>query len=274
MCNEIERGTLPAPALAKDDNEYMAPLHLAGRLIMENGGETYRVEETITRMGHAFGFAEVESFAVPSGIFISYRKGDGNIETAVKRVRKGATDLIRVDAVNAISRQMEAEKLTCEEAMERLKAVENRRAQLTKWQLMLALGLSSGGWAVMFGGAGWDAAVAFVVSTLAQGIAFLLDRARMRSLVGTLTGCFLSTILPMFFHMFTGLLVTDACIAACLMPMLPGLAMTNAVQDTMRGDMVSGIASATSAALTAAMVAGGALIGTTVFRLLTGGVVG
>ena len=273
MCNEIERGTLPAPALAKDDNEYMAPLHLAGRLIMENGGETYRVEETITRMGHAFGFAEVESFAVPSGIFISYRKGDGNIETAVKRVRKGATDLIRVDAVNAISRQMEAEKLTCEEAMERLKAVENRRAQLTKWQLMLALGLSSGGWAVMFGGAGWDAAVAFVVSTLAQGIAFLLDRARMRSLVGTLTGCFLSTILPMFFHMLTGLLVTDACIAACLMPMLPGLAMTNAVQDTMRGDMVSGIASATSAALTAAMVAGGALIGTTVFRLLTGGVV-
>lgn len=254
-----------------DDARYMAPLHLAARLILENGGETYRVEETVTRMGHAFGFEEVEAFAVPSGIFISYRKGDGNIETAVKRVRKGATDLTRVDAVNAISRQMEAEQLTCEEVMERLRAVESRRAQLTKWQLMLALGLSSGGWAVMFGGAGWDAVVAFVVSTLAQGVAYLLDRARMRSFVGTLTGCFLGTILPMFFHMFTGLLVTDTCIAACLMPMLPGLAMTNAVQDTMRGDMVSGIASATSAALTAAMVAGGALIGTTVFRLLTGG---
>ena len=240
-----------------DDARYMAPLHLAARLILENGGETYRVEETVTRMGHAFGFEEVEAFAVPSGIVISYRKG--------------ATDLTRVDAVNAISRQMEAEQLTCEEVMERLIAVESRRAQLTKWQLMLALGLSSGGWAVMFGGAGWDAVVAFVVSTLAQGVAYLLDRARMRSFVGTLTGCFLGTILPMFFHMFTGLLVTDACIAACLMPMLPGLAMTNAVQDTMRGDMVSGIASAFSAVLTAAMVAGGALIGTTVFRLLTGG---
>ena len=255
-----------------DDARYMAPLHLAARLILENGGETYRVEETVTRMGHAFGFEEVEAFAVPSGIFISYRKGDGNIETAVKRVRKGATDLTRVDAVNAISRQMEAEQLTCEEVMERLRAVESRRAQLTKWQLMLALCLSSGGWAVMFGGAGWDAVVAFVVSTLAQGVAYLLDRARMRSFVGTLTGCFLGTILPMFFHMFTGLLVTDACIAACLMPMLPGLAMTNAVQDTMRGDMVSGISSATSALLTASMIAGGALVGAALFRLLTGGV--
>lgn len=27
------------------------PLQLAGRIIMENGGETYRVEETVTRMG-------------------------------------------------------------------------------------------------------------------------------------------------------------------------------------------------------------------------------
>lgn len=36
-----------------DDSCYMEPLHLAGRLIMENGGETCRVEETVLRMGHA-----------------------------------------------------------------------------------------------------------------------------------------------------------------------------------------------------------------------------
>lgn len=256
-----------------DDARYMAPLHLAGRLILENGGETYRVEETITRMGRAFGFTEVESFAVPSGIFISYRKSDGTIETAVKRVRKGATNLTRVDAVNAISRQMEQEQLTCEEVMERLQAVEHDQGRLTKGQMTLAMGLSAGGWAIMFGGSVPDFFVAFVVSMLAQGLAYLLDRAGMRSLVSTLTGCFLGTILPMLFQLLTGWLVVDATIAACLMPMLPGLAMTNAVQDTMRGDMVSGIASATSAVLTAVMVAGGALLGTAVFRLLTGGVV-
>lgn len=254
-----------------DDARYMAPLHLAGRLILENGGETYRVEETITRMGHAFGFTEVESFAVPSGLFISYRKADGTIETAVKRVRKGSTDLTRVDAVNAISRQMEQEPLTCEEVMEKLRAVENRKAGLSKLQLTAAVGLSAGGWAIMFGGSLLDGAVALLVAFLAQGIAFLQDRAGMRSFVSTLTGSFLGTILPMMLHLATGWLTVDAAVAACLMPLLPGLAMTNAVQDTMRGDMVSGIASATSAILTAAMVAGGALIGTAAFRLLTGG---
>ena len=254
-----------------DDNSYMAPLHLAGRLIMENGGETYRVEETITRMGHAFGFAEVECFAVPSGIFISYRKHDGSIETAVKRVSRRGIDLTRVDAVNAVSRRMEAEHLSCEEVMALLRVIETRPPKITRLGLTAAVAMSSFGWAAMFGGGIMDCVVAFVVALLGQGLAFALDRAGMRSFVSTLLGSFLGTILPMLFHLATGMLVVDATVAACLMPMLPGLAMTNAVQDTLRGDMVSGISSATSALLTASMIAGGALVGTALFRLLTGG---
>ena len=255
-----------------DDNSYMAPLHLAGRLIMENGGETYRVEETITRMGHAFGFAEVECFAIPSGIFISYRKHDGSIETAVKRVRRKGTDLTRVDAVNAVSRRMEAENLSCEEVMALLREIETRPPKITKLGLAAAVALSSAGWAVMFGGRMMDAVVSFLVALLCQGIAFAFDKAGMRSFVSTLVGSFLGTILPMLLHLATGMLMVEESVAACLMPLLPGLAMTNAVQDTMRGDMVSGISSATNAVLTASMIAGGALIGTAVFRLLTGGV--
>ena len=255
-----------------DDNSYMAPLHLAGRLIMENGGETYRVEETITRMGHAFGFTEVESFAVPSGIFISYRKGDGSIETAVKRVRRKGTDLTRVDAVNAVSRRMEAESLSCAEVMALLREIETRPPKITLLGLTAAVAISSAGWAAMFGGGAMDSVTSCVVAFLCQGLAFVLDRAGMRSFVSTLFGSFLGTILPMIFHLCTGLLQVEAAVAACLMPMLPGLAMTNAVQDTLRGDMVSGISSATNAVLTASMIAGGALLGTAVFRLLTGGV--
>ena len=100
-----------------DDSCYMEPLHLAGRLIMENGGETCRVEETVLRMGHAFGFREVECFAVPSGLFVSYRKSDGTIETAVKRIRRKGIDLTRIDEVNAISRHLEQEKMSCQEVL-------------------------------------------------------------------------------------------------------------------------------------------------------------
>ena len=85
----------------------MKALQLAGRIIMENGGETYRVEETVTRMGRAFGLKDVESFAVPSGVFVSYEKEDGSHETAVLRVHRKGINLTRVNAVNQISRQAE-----------------------------------------------------------------------------------------------------------------------------------------------------------------------
>ncbi len=71
--------------------------------------------------------------------------------------------------------------------------------------------------------------------------------------------------------LYSGFLV-EAIAAGTLMPMLPGLAMTNAVSDTLRGDMMSGVSHFTQAVLTAGLVAGGALFAATVFRL-AGGVI-
>lgn len=254
-----------------DDTCYMEPLHLAGRLIMENGGETCRVEETILRMGHAFGFEEVECFAVPSGLFVSYRKSDGTIETAVKRIRRKGTNLTRIDEVNAVSRHLEQERMSCEEVLRQLKQIENTPPRMTPVKMTLAAALSTAGWALMFGGGVWDLVVAFLVGMLIEAMALLLDKFHMQTLVSTLAGGFLAAFIPMVIHQLTGQLVVEATVGGALMPMLPGLAMTNAVQDTMRGDMVSGISSAVGAAMTAVLLAVGALAGTAFLRLLTGG---
>ena len=252
------------------ESRYMEPLQLAGRLIMENGGETYRVEETITRMGRAFGLDHVESFAVPSGLFVSYRRADGDTETAVMRVHKGSPNLSRVDAVNAVSRQVEHGDLTCEEALQRLQAIERRPPALTKPMLVLGAAVSAAGFTLMFGGGAEHAALAAAVAALVQWISWLLERFRIHALVSTLLGSLLSTLLPMAFQRMTGLGMVDAIVAGALMPLLPGLAMTNAVQDAMRGDMISGLSHGLSAILTATLVAGGALMASAVMNL-TGG---
>ena len=83
-------------------------------------------------------------------------------------------------------------------------------------------------------------------------------------------GSALSSLLPMLFHQLTGLGLVDAMVAGALMPLVPGLSMTNAVLDVVRGDMVSGTAHAARALLTAALVAGGALVGTEIFRWIGG----
>lgn len=254
-----------------NESQFMEPLLLAGRIIMENGGETYRVEETINRMGRAFGLSGVESFAVPSGLFISYKKENGEAETRVLRIRKGSTNLTRVNEVNSISRAVEARELNCEEALARLKAVQTIGGTVKKRWLPVAAAVSAGGFAVMFGGGPLDFALAVAVTALVQTISVVMDSMHMESMVTTLLSSLLSTLIPLVLHALTGLGLTEAIIAGALMPMLPGLAMTNAVQDTMRGDLISGMAHGIQAVLTAGLVAGGALLATTLFYLTMGG---
>lgn len=92
----------------------------------------------------------------------------------------------------------------------------------------------------MFGGGAWDTVTAFFVGLLIEWVTLLMDKFHMQTLVATLAGGFLAAFLPMAVNRLTGALVVEQAVAGALMPMLPGLAMTNAVQDTMRGDMVSG----------------------------------
>lgn len=254
-----------------NESRFMEPLLLAGRIIMENGGETYRVEDTINRMGRAFGLSEVESFAVPSGLFISYKKENGEAETRVLRIRKGSTNLMRVNEVNSISRAVEAGEMSCEDALKQLKAVQQLGGTVKKRWLPLATAVSAGGFAVMFGGGPLDFALSAAVTALVQAISILMERFRMESMVTTLLSSLLSTLIPLVLNALTGLGLTEAIIAGALMPMLPGLAMTNAVQDTMRGDMISGMSHGVQAVLTAGLVAGGALLATTLFYLTMGG---
>ena len=53
----------------------------------------------------------------------------------------------------------------------------------------------------------------------------------------------------------------DTVIISCIMPLVPGVAITNAIRDTLRGDYISGGARALEAFVTAAAVAIGAGVG-------------
>ena len=250
---------------------YTETLELAGRIIMENGGETYRVEETITRMGCALGLEHVESFAVPSGVFISYRR-DGQSESAIIRVRRKGTNLSRVDQVNHVSRCVESGEMDVEAALMQLRAIECAAPPLGAVPVAVLAGVSSGAFAVMFGGGAVDCCVSFVVAAVVHLLSAWLEKQRITGFMLTMIGGFFTALMPMVFHGLTAVGSTFAMIAGALMPLVPGVAMTNAVQDTLRGDLLAGVAHCVQAILTATLMAVGALLGVGLFRLL-GGVV-
>lgn len=255
-----------------DTGAEMETLQLAAQMIMEHGGETYRAEETVQHMGRGFGLHQVESFAVPSGLFISYRTPEGKLETSVRRVHRKATDLTLVNEVNRISRETEAGKLDARQALVRLKAEQKRPRSGAS--LLLAAAICAGGFSFLFQGGPWDALLAACVALLVQGVALLLSRIPGPGIATQILGGMLTAMLPVLAARYFPGLNAEAAVAGALMPLVPGLAMTNAVQDTLRGDMVSGLSHGASALLTACLIAGGALLSSALLRLAAGGGLG
>ena len=79
---------------------------LAGQIILESGGEIYRVEDTITRILNSYAIKDAESFVTPTGIMVSLTDMEGNIISLIRRVSKSTVDLEKVAMVNSLSREL------------------------------------------------------------------------------------------------------------------------------------------------------------------------
>ena len=59
----------------------------AGRILLKNGGEIFRVEETIEHICKRFHVNDVDTFTMSHAIIISVKIGDGDSYTKVKHIR-------------------------------------------------------------------------------------------------------------------------------------------------------------------------------------------
>lgn len=238
---------------------------LAARIILESGGETYRAEETVERMCAGLGIEHVDALALPTGIMLTLSADGGTSLTRIVRVRSRNINLKRLDDCNQVSRQVAHGEMSAAEALNRLRSI--HASSLTRLPLItLAGALSSASFAMMLGGGWIDFGIAFICGALVQLVLPPLSRHRVPPLVSGLVLGFLTTLITLLGTLcFSGVTI-DPIIGGAIMPMLPGLATTNAIRDTIRGDLVSGGARFTEAILTAVMIAAGICIMLSIWR--------
>ena len=96
----------------------------AGRILLRNGAEIFRVEETIEHICKRFGVEAVDSFVLSNGIFLTaYSKGKENF-AKVKHVPMAGIHLGIVTEVNDLSREISAGRVGIDEAFRRLEEIE------------------------------------------------------------------------------------------------------------------------------------------------------
>ncbi|WP_163969539.1 threonine/serine exporter family protein [Oceanobacillus halotolerans] len=230
---------------------------LAGKIMLKSGAETYRVEDTMSRIAHAFGLENAQSYATPTGINFS---PDSAEATNFMRISKRATDLHKIDEVNTISRNVTAGELSLDEALMRLQDVDKASLSFPGWIQIIAATFVSGSFTIMFGGTWPD----FIPACIAGGLGFagMLAFARLVD-TGFIAEFFASFIIGVsaFLFIYYGFGASlNKIIIGAVMPLVPGLHITNAVRDLMAGHLVAGVSKGVEAILTAFAIGAGVAV--------------
>lgn len=231
---------------------------LAAQTILECSGEIYRAEETAIRMCEAFGLEKVEIICFPTGFTLHAMAKEMGSLTRIKRVKERSIQLQTLDDVNSISRASCQGLLTAPEALGALMALRDapKPPEISK---VLTFAIAAAFFSVMFGGGVHEFILTAIAGALVQMVSPLLTRLRAPSTLVSIAGGFIAASSTLaLIYLFGG--NQEAIITGAIMPLLPGLAITNAVRDTMRGDLVSGMARTTEALLTAILIAAGVAI--------------
>lgn len=139
----------------------------AGQLLLENGAEVFRVQQTMEIMAAAYGETEFHVYVLTNGIFASLGRDGRQHMARVGHVPQSSVHLGRVDAVNTLSRQIAAGQVPLEEAMARIEQI-RAIPVLPLWQQVLACGAGTGFFTILFGGGWREFGCAFVAGILLQ----------------------------------------------------------------------------------------------------------
>lgn len=227
---------------------------LAGAILLENGAEIERVEDTMHRIATNAGYPDAQIFVLLTGITVSL---PATATSQVRAIHRRGMDLEKVDQVNTLSRQFAERAISLTEFARRLAHVE--RAVPTFPLSWLAAAAAVVSVTLMVAFTGHATPVDLITCALAGTLGFVsYDQVNRLGSIRFLSE-FIGALIIGLITLVGGLLThsgyhADAIIIGAVMPLVPGVAITNAVRDTMTGNLLSGPARAIEAVLSACAI--------------------
>lgn len=243
---------------------------LAGEIMLCNGAETYRVEDTMYHILKTSGAESIETLALMTGIMVTLNGPDMEQPiTIVKAVNERGMNLNKIEKVNDISRRYCGGDLSLEDTYNSLKNIGGNQYSRTIYNL--AIVIIAAGFAMMFGGHVVDVVGAAIVGALTALIITVGEKTKMNVILADIFSSVGIALLAMLLQAFVfPTMDADIVIISSIMLLVPGVTITSAIRDTMQGDYLSGAAKVLEAFLKAGSVALGVGLGLIVYQIMMG----
>ena len=227
----------------------------AGELLLKNGAEVSRTQQTMEIMAKSFGVDTFHGYVLTNGLFASMGTDYGQ-PAQIRSVPVSEVHLGRVEAINALSRRIAAGEVTLEQAYQELERIRTMPYAPSKQQI-LSCGVGSACFALLFGGVWQDGVIALAVGLALQVLLLGMSRVGLNKLITKFLGAAFVALFTLLLSL-TGFGVhMDKSIIGALMPLVPGMALTLGIRDLIMADFLSGTIRMLDALLTAGCIACG-----------------
>ena len=212
-----------------------------GELLVKNGAETYRVEDSVIRICKSRGYNHINCFSTPTVIIRYDDKLDGIC--FMKTIDSRGINLNKVSLLNNFSREfVNMVDPDIEEEIEKLHEIDKLKTY-PKWVYLLGTGIGSAGCAAVLGG---NRVSTFLLTVLTSILATFVYDSTLKyssiSMFATMLSSSIITICGVILHKL-GMIPDEASlIVGSIMPLLPGVAFIKCMRDLISGSLMSGAA--------------------------------
>lgn len=224
---------------------------LAGRILIENGSEMTRVIDTMQRIAHNAGIDSAQMFVTVTGIVVSL---DDTPNAQVTSIERRTIDLGKVARVNELSREFAEQKLSLGMLIKRLQRIDNDIHKFPFWIRLFAASLLSAVLLIVFTQDYIDAPTGFVIGGIGYSVFYFFNRQfKVQFLSEFVASLTIGILAAIAVRVHLGVYV-DNIIIGSIMPLVPGVPITNAVRDLVSGNLISGPARAVEALLSSVAI--------------------
>ena len=253
----------------QSDEEVLDLALMAGHILLENGAEIYRVEETIDRICGYYGVNSENAFVLSNGIFLTAGSARESFFAKVQHIPVSGTHLNKVAAVNQLSREIVEGRHTIQDAYRLLEEIRTMPGK-KRWMQTLASGVGSAAFCIFFGGTFGDSLAAFAAGICLYLYVLWLSVPHLSKIVGNIGGGALVTVVCCLLYLMGVGENLNFMMIGTIMPLVPGGAFTNSIRDVADGDYISGSVRMLDALLVFFCIAIGVGIGFSLISLVPG----
>lgn len=236
-----------------NENKILTLANMTGKIALQSGAETYRVEDIISRICKHYGL-NAQCFVSITCIITSVRNYKGELFSSVERVSSRTTNLNKVHAINQLVRDLKKHSF---ESFTKEVVKIDREVPYPKYMYFLSYCFGAFFFALLFRGGIRDALSAFVGGGIIFLISDFANRLQTNTFFLNTLGGFFCTLLSYLSVQIGFTETVSYSTIGTIMLLVPGIALTNAIRDLVAGDLLSGISRAVEAFLVGAALASG-----------------